>query len=66
MAMRAGVKHLMLTHLAPPLKALRHGPYTIPGGPLTEADYKKVVEASGFKGNVIVGTELATLRLPVK
>lgn len=66
MAMRAGVKHLMLTHLAPPLGALRHGPYMIPGGPLTEADYKKVVEASGFKGNVMVGTELATLRLPMK
>lgn len=66
MAMRAGSKHLMLTHLAPSLGTLRHGPYKVPGGPLTEADYKKAVEASGFKGNIIVGTELATLRLPPK
>ena len=66
MAKRAGVKHLMLTHLAPSIGAQRHGPYKIPGGPLTEADYKKAVEASGFTGNVIVGTELASLRLPAK
>ena len=63
MAKRAGVKHLMLTHLAPPLGAARHGPYKIPGGPLTEADYRKVVETSGFAGNVVVGTDLASIRL---
>lgn len=66
MAMRAGAKHLMLTHLAPPLGSARHGPYKIPGGPLTEADYKKIVEAAGFKGNVVVGKDLVTLRLPAK
>lgn len=66
MALRAGVKHLMLTHLAPSIGAVSHGPYKVPGGPLTEADYRKAVEASGYKGNVIVGTELATLRLPAK
>lgn len=66
MALRAGVKHLMLTHLAPSIGAVSHGPYKVPGGPLTEADYRKAVEASGYRGNVIVGTELATLRLPAK
>lgn len=66
MAKRAGAKHLMLTHLAPSIGAVRHGPYKIPGGPLTEADYRKVVQESGFAGNIIVGTDLATIRLPAK
>jgi ribonuclease Z len=66
MAKRAGVKHLMLTHLAPQVGAPRHGPYKVPGGPLTEADYRKAVEAGGFTGDVIVGSDLATLRLPAK
>lgn len=66
MAKRAGVKHLMLTHMAPPLGAMRHGPWKIPGGPLTEADYRKVVESSGFAGNIVVGTDLASVRLPAK
>ena len=66
MAKRTGAKHLMLTHLAPPVGALRHGPYKIPGGPLTEADYKKVVESGGFTGNTVVGTDLATIRLPMR
>jgi ribonuclease Z len=66
MAKRTGTKILMLTHLAPSLGAQRHGPYKIPGGPLTEADYRKAVEASGFTGNVVVGTELASVRIPAK
>jgi len=66
MAKRVGAKYLMLTHMAPSLGAQRHGPYKIPGGPLTEADYKKVVESSGFTGNIIVGTDLKTIRLPAK
>jgi ribonuclease Z len=66
MAKRAGVKHLMLTHLAPALGVVRHGPWQIPGGPLTEADYRKVVESSGFSGNIVVGTDLASIRLPAK
>jgi ribonuclease Z len=57
MAKRVGAKYLVLTHL---------GPYKIPGGPLTEADYRKAVEASGFTGTTIVGTDLASLRLPPK
>ena len=66
MAQRAGARYLMLTHMAPPLGAQRHGPYKVPGGPLTDADYRKVVEASGFTGITIVGTDLATIRLPAK
>src|SRR4029079_13668853 len=44
MAKRAGSKHVMLTHLIPPMGAARQGPWTIPGGALTEADYKKAVQ----------------------
>jgi ribonuclease Z len=66
MAKRAGAKHLMLTHLVPPLGAERQGVWKIPGGPLKEADYRKAAEAGGFSGNIIVGTDLASLRLPVK
>src|SRR5216684_7184638 len=66
LAKRAGARYLMLTHLASSLGAQRHGPYKVPGGPLTEADYRKVVEASGFTGITIVGTDLATIRLPAK
>jgi ribonuclease Z len=54
MAKRVGAKHLMLTHLGPSR------------GPLTQADYREAVEAGGFTGNIIVGTDLATLRLPAR
>jgi len=66
MAKRAGAKHLMLTHLIPPLGAKKQGPYPIPGGGLTEADYTDAVVAGGFGGNVVVGKDLVVLRLPVK
>ena len=66
LAKRAGVKHLMLTHLIPPMGAARQGPYPIPGGGLTEEDYKKAVSEGGFTGNTIVGTDLVSLRLPKK
>src|SRR5262249_8421865 len=66
MAKRAGAKYLMLTHMIPPLGAERQGPFTIPRGRVTEADYRKAVEESGFTGKVIVGTDLITLRLPAK
>ena len=65
MAQRAGAKYLMLTHLIPPIGAGRLGRYELPAA-LTEADYRKPVEDSGFKGSVIVGTDLASVRLPVK
>lgn len=66
MAQRVGAKFLMLTHLAPSLGAARHNRWDVPGGPLTEADYRKAVEAGGFTGVTIVGKDLASLRLPVK
>src|SRR3989441_272074 len=66
MAKRVGAKYLMLTHLAPSLGAVVHNRWKVPGGPLKEADYRKAVEAGGFTGTTIVGTDLATLRLPVK
>lgn len=66
MAKRAGVKYLMLTHLIPPLGADEQYPFKVPGGPLTAADYKRAVDDSGFTGETIVGTDLASLRLPPK
>jgi ribonuclease Z len=66
LALRSGVKHLMLTHLAPSLGAVFHGPYKVPGGPLTVEDYRKAVETSGFKGSIIVGADLSSLTIPVK
>lgn len=64
MAKRTGTKHLMLTHLIPPMSAKKQGPYPIPGGGLTEDDYKNAVLEGGFTGNTIVGTDLISLRLP--
>src|SRR5262245_26752350 len=66
MAQRAGVKHLMLTHLIPPIGADRQGPFTVPGGPLTKAAYMKAAQDGGFTGDIVVGTDLASLRLPGK
>jgi ribonuclease Z len=66
MAKRAGAKYLVLTHLSPPIGAERQGPFKIPGGALTEADYRKAVQESGFTGNIVVGTDLASIRLPAK
>lgn len=66
MAKRAGAKYLVLTHLIPPIGAERQGPWKIPGGALTETDYRKAAEAGGFTGNIIVGTDLASVRLPAK
>lgn len=64
MAERAGAKHLMLTHLIPPLGAKNQGPYPIPGGPLTEDDYSDAATAGGFNGNTVVGTDLKSIQLP--
>ena len=63
---RAGVGHLMLTHLIPPLGAPRQGPYPIEGGGLTEADYVDSVKAGGFTGDVTVGSDLANYRIVAK
>ena len=66
MAKRVGAKYLMLTHMSPAIGAETSGPRKIPGGPLTEAAYRKAVEASGFTGNIVVGADLASVRLPAK
>ena len=64
MAERAGAKHLMLTHLIPPLGAKKQGPFSIPNGPLTKADYVDAVTGAGYKGNTIVGSDLESLTIP--
>jgi ribonuclease Z len=66
MAKRAAVKHVMLTHIIPMLGAERQAIWKIPGGPLAEEDYTKAVLESGFAGNVVVGTDLASIRLPAR
>jgi ribonuclease Z len=66
MAQRVGAKHLFLTHLGPSIGATFQGAYKVPGGALTAADFRKAAEAGGFTGNIIVGTDLASLRLPAK
>jgi ribonuclease Z len=66
LAKRAGATNLMLTHLIPAVGAERHGPWKIQGGALTEADYRKAVQESGFAGNTVVGTDLSSIRLPAK
>jgi ribonuclease Z len=66
MAQRIGAKYLLLTHLIPALGAERQGPFTIPGGPLTEEDYVKAAQEGGFTGHVVVGTDLASIRLPAR
>lgn len=66
MAQRAGVKHLMLTHLFPPTGTDRHGLWKVPGGALTEDAWRKPVQDSGFTGNTVVGQDLASIRLPPK
>lgn len=66
MAERAGSSFLMLTHLIPPLGAPRQGPFKIPNGGLNSGDYATAVTEGGFSGTTIVGTDLATLRLPAQ
>ena len=66
MAQRAGAKHLMLTHLIPPIGAARQGPWVIPGGALKDTDYNSAAQDGGFTGNIVVGPDLVSLRLPAK
>lgn len=65
MAERAKVPHLMLTHLIPALGAKSHGPFAVPGGALNKADYEKSAKNGGYKGQLHVGTDRLTLRLPL-
>ena len=66
MARRSGASHLMLTHLIPAVGAARHVALQVPGGALTEDDYRKAAQQGGFTGTVVVGTDLASVRLPAK
>jgi len=66
MAERAGAKYLILTHLIPPIGADQQYPFKVPGRPLTEADYREAAKEGGFTGTIVVGTDLASLRLPAK
>jgi ribonuclease Z len=66
MAQRDGAKYLMLTHLAPSLGAATQGTLKVPGGPLTEQDYRKAAQDGGYIGNIVVGTDLASVRLHAK
>jgi len=64
MAKRAGIAHLMLTHLIPALDNAYHGPYAVPGGALQAADYLDIVRSSDYQGEIHVGTDLMTIELP--
>jgi len=66
MAQRAGAQYLVLTHLIPMLGAERHGIWKVPGGALTDADYGKAAKDGGFTGTTVVGTDLASIRLPAQ
>ncbi len=65
LASRANIDNLMLTHLIPPIGAKSVGPYKVPGGALSEQDYADAVVESGYQGNIYVGKDKLTLRLPV-
>ena len=64
MAERAGIRHLVLTHLIPALATNSHGPFAIPGGPLRDFDFAASARNSGFQGEIHVGTDLMRVRLP--
>lgn len=66
MAMRAGAKNLVLTHLIPAPGAERQGAWKVPGGARSEADYMKTAQEAGFKGQVLVAKDLLNIRLPTK
>ena len=67
MAQRAGVKIYMMTHLTPSLGEVdRIDKWKIPGAPLTETDFRKAAEEGGFTGTIVVGADLASVRLPAK
>ena len=67
MAQRAGAKHLVLTHLIPPLGAAETAAWKVPGGALSESDYRKAAEEEGgFKGQTLVAKDLASIRVPAK
>lgn len=66
MAQRSGAKHLVLTHMIPAPGAPSQGVWKVPGGPLSEDDYRKAAQGGGFSGSVLVAKDLASIRLPAK
>jgi ribonuclease Z len=64
MAQRSAVKHLVLSHLIPAPQTDSHGPFAIPGGPLTTDDFEETARNGGFQGEIHVGKDLLRLRLP--
>jgi ribonuclease Z len=64
MARRSGVGQLVLTHLIPALDSPSHGPYAVPGGALEAADFQAAARDGEFEGQIHVGRDLLTLRLP--
>ena len=65
MAKRVGAKYLVLTHLVPPIGGQQY-PFTFRGKPLTENDYRAAARSGGFTGNIVVGHDLTSVRLPAK
>jgi ribonuclease Z len=63
LAARAGVRHLVLTHMIPALDAPSHGPFTVPGGPLDQSDFVVAARETGFEGEIHVGKDLLSIRL---
>lgn len=63
MSQRAGIEHLVLTHLIPALDTNFHGSVAIPGGPLEPKDFEKIAKESGFDGEIHVGRDLLSIRL---
>jgi ribonuclease Z len=66
MAQRAGAKHLLLTHLIPMPGAPQQGIWKVPGGALTEDDFRKAAAAGGYTGTIHVARDLSEIRLPVR
>lgn len=65
MAERAGVRIYMLTHLTPSLGEVPGDEgWAIPGAPLGKKEFEAAAREGGFTGTVIVGTDLAGIRLP--
>jgi ribonuclease Z len=64
MARRAGIGHLVLTHLIPAADSPSHGPFVVPGGPLSRDDFAAEARKAGFDGEIHVGEDLLSLQLP--
>lgn len=66
LAERAGIRHLLLTHFIPAVNSPAHGPFTVPGGPLSYDDFVREARSGGFGGDIRAGGDLSRLRLPAK